>query len=70
MKIDESKIPEHDRIPRATTAAWKYENGAVGQFIHTVALQGPAYSCELEVYADGFQLKYALPLLGPFFLSL
>jgi len=32
----------------------KYESGAVGQFIHLAALQGTAYSCELEVYAGEF----------------
>lgn len=57
IPIDENKIPEDQRIPRVTTASWKYENGAVGQFIHAVALQGIAYSCELEVYADGYQLR-------------
>lgn len=36
----------------------KYENGAVGNLTHLVALQGHDYSCELEVYADGHQLKY------------
>lgn len=36
----------------------KYESGAVGSFTHLVALQGHDYSCELEVYADGYQLKY------------
>lgn len=41
------------RIPRLTSAIWKYENGAVGSFQHAVALQGTAYSCELEVWADG-----------------
>ena len=35
----------------------KYESGAVGSFTHLVALQGHDYSCELEVYADGYQLK-------------
>ena len=35
----------------------KYESGAVGSFTHVVALQGHNYSCELEVYADGYQFK-------------
>ncbi len=35
----------------------KYDSGAVGSFTHLVALQGHDYSCELEVYADGYQLK-------------
>lgn len=38
----------------------KYESGAVGTFTHLVALQGHDYSCELEVYADGYQLKWAV----------
>lgn len=39
----------------------KYDSGAVGTFAHVVALQGTNYSCELEVYADGYQFKSALP---------
>ena len=35
----------------------KYENGAVGTFTHCVALKGHDYSCELEVFADGYQMK-------------
>ena len=35
----------------------KYANGGVGSFTHVVALQGINYSCEMEVYADGYQLK-------------
>ncbi len=36
----------------------KYESGAVGSFTHIAALQGTDYSCELEVYADGYSLKW------------
>jgi predicted dehydrogenase len=57
--IDETQIPPENRIPRVTSATWKYESGAVGNFIHLVALQGHDYSCEFEVYADGYQFKYA-----------
>ena len=35
----------------------KYENGAIGTFTHCVALKGHDYSCELEVFADGYQMK-------------
>ena len=55
--IDETKIAPENRIPRVTSATWKYESGAVGSFSHVVALQGHNYSCELEVYADGYQFK-------------
>jgi putative oxidoreductase-like protein len=58
--VDESRIAPENRIPRVTSATWKYESGAVGSFIHVVALQGHDYSCELEVYADGYQFKYVI----------
>ncbi|KAF5380876.1 hypothetical protein D9615_003901 [Tricholomella constricta] len=61
IPIDESKIAPVNRIPRVTTATCcnrKYDSGAVGTFTHIVALHDTNYSCELEVYADGYQLKY------------
>jgi hypothetical protein len=45
------------------TVLRKYDSGAVGSFTHTVALQGTNYSCEFEVFADGYSLKSAT-LLG------
>lgn len=65
MSIDESKISPENRIPRVTSATWKYESGAVGSFSHVVALQGTDYSCELEVYADGYSLKLVNPYVQP-----
>ena len=52
--VKSTKIADVDFVCR------KYENGAVGSLTHLVALQGHDYSCELEVYADGYQLKYAI----------
>ncbi|KAI0690570.1 putative oxidoreductase C terminal-domain-containing protein [Cytidiella melzeri] len=65
MSIDEDAIKEENRIPRVTAATWKYESGAVGSLTHLVALQGHDYSCELEVYADGYQLKLVNPYVQP-----
>ncbi|GFZ45624.1 Uncharacterized protein JCM24511_03352, partial [Saitozyma sp. JCM 24511] len=65
IPIDESKIPEDNRIPRLTSAVWKYENGAVGSFTHAVALQGHAYACELEVWADGYHMRLVDPYQAP-----
>jgi len=65
MTIDESKIPPENRIPRVTAATWKYDSGAVGSFTHVVALQGTNYSCELEVYADGYSMKLVNPYAQP-----
>jgi hypothetical protein len=42
----------------------KYENGAVGTLTHVIALHGGQYACELEVYADGFLLKFVSILIN------
>jgi predicted dehydrogenase len=65
IPIDEAKIPEELRIPRLTSAIWKYENGAVGSFTHAVALQGHAYACEIEVWADGYHMRLVDPYQAP-----
>ncbi|WVQ69961.1 uncharacterized protein L199_008185 [Kwoniella botswanensis] len=65
IPIDEGKIDEELRIPRLTSAIWKYENGAVGSFQHAVALQGTAYACELEVWADGYHMRLVDPYQSP-----
>jgi len=65
MQVDESKIAEENRIPRVTSATWKYQSGAVGSFTHVVGLQGTNYSCELEVFADGYSLKLVNPYVQP-----
>jgi len=65
ISIDESKIEPDNRIPRVTAATWKYESGAVGSFTHVVGLHGTNYSCELEVFADGYSLKLVDPYVQP-----
>jgi predicted dehydrogenase len=65
IALDESKIPPKNRIPRVTSATWKYESGAVGALTHVVCLHGVNYSCELEVYADGYQLRLIDPYVKP-----
>ncbi|BGP45782.1 hypothetical protein JCM10450v2_001612 [Rhodotorula kratochvilovae] len=65
VPVDESKIADDDRIPRVTTATWKYENGAVGSLTHALTLQGYKYSVELEVIADGYLLRLIDPYNAP-----
>lgn len=73
MSVDESQIPEEEKIPRATTAFWqvpckllsctlltglrKFQNGALGSLTHIIALHGMRYSNEIVVTADGYQLR-------------
>jgi hypothetical protein len=66
--LPENRIP---RVTAATWCAFvlyyisiflismgrKYDSGAVGTLTHVVALQGRDYSCEFEIYADGYSLK-------------
>jgi hypothetical protein len=61
IPFDEGVIPEDERIPRFTSATWKYDSGAVGHLEHGVALQGTEFSTELAVFADGYQLKLVDP---------
>ncbi|BGP68107.1 putative oxidoreductase C terminal-domain containing protein [Rhodotorula toruloides] len=65
VPVDESSIAPDDRIPRVTSATWKYENGAVGSLTHALVLQGYKYSCELDVLCDGYQLKLIDPYNAP-----
>ncbi|GAA5978168.1 hypothetical protein JCM10908_004256 [Rhodotorula pacifica] len=65
VPVDEASIEEDDRIPRVTTASWKYETGAIGTFTHALVLQGYKYSCELDVLCDGYQLKLIDPYNAP-----
>lgn len=65
VSVDEASIPEDDRIPRVTTASWKFETGAIGTFTHALVLQGYKYSCELDVLCDGYQLKLIDPYNAP-----
>ncbi|KAF2022413.1 hypothetical protein BU24DRAFT_488624 [Aaosphaeria arxii CBS 175.79] len=67
MAIDESQIDSSDRIPRVTSAFWKYEKGAIGSLTHIIALHGIKYSNEIVVSGDGYQLRlvdlYGTPTL-------
>ncbi|KAF8587461.1 hypothetical protein K439DRAFT_1338061 [Ramaria rubella] len=64
-RFDESVISPENRIPRLTSASWKYKGGAVGSLMHVIALHGTTYDTELEVYADGYRLKLVDPYNSP-----
>ncbi|KAI8978865.1 putative oxidoreductase C terminal-domain-containing protein [Trametes punicea] len=66
-RFDEDLIPPENRLPRLTSATWKYQGGAVGTLTHVIALHGNTYDTEFEVYADGYRFKlvdpYGIPKL-------
>lgn len=39
-RFDEEPIPAENRLPRLTSATWKYKGGAVGTLTHVIALHG------------------------------
>ncbi|WFC94946.1 hypothetical protein MBRA1_001584 [Malassezia brasiliensis] len=65
LNVDEEAIPPEDRIPRVTSATWKYESGAVGSLMHCVALHGQDFFTHLDVFADGYYLRLVDPYHAP-----
>ncbi|ORY33983.1 putative oxidoreductase C terminal-domain-containing protein [Naematelia encephala] len=62
IKFDvDSLVPPEQRTPRVTNAIWRWENGAVGQFLHGITLHEGDYDCELVVLADGWKLRLVDP---------
>jgi len=59
--VDESQIPEERRAPRVTTAFWRFDNGAIGSFMHGVVLHENKYENELEIWGDGYRLVLVDP---------
>jgi predicted dehydrogenase len=59
--VKEDTIPPERRAPRITSAIWKFENGAVGSFMHGVVLHENKYENELEVWGDGYRLLLVDP---------
>lgn len=45
---EEGTIEPASRIPRYTSAVWKYEEGAVGSLTHVVGLHGATYDTEVR----------------------
>ena len=64
---EEACIPAEERVPRVTSATWKYESGAVGSLMHVIALHGRDFFTEIDVFADGYSLRlcdaYNAPVL-------
>jgi len=55
MPVKEENIPAERRVPRATTAFWRTENGAICTLHHGVLMHGD-YDAEFEIWGDGFKL--------------
>lgn len=65
VPVEEETIEPSDRVPRFTTAIWKYKGGAVGSINHGINLQGKKYNAELEIHTDGHLLRIIEPYTTP-----
>ena len=59
--VKEQNIPEQDRIPRLTSAQWKFTNGTVGSLTHGVSLHCQRYEANIDIWADGLRLTLEEP---------
>jgi len=53
---EEASLPESRRVPRVTSAIWRFKSGALGTLNHTVLMHGSAYETQIELLGDGYQL--------------
>lgn len=65
LPIDESAIEPQHRIPRMTSAMWRYKSGAIGTFSHTLLMHGTDYVAEIEVWGDGYRFVLEDPYHNP-----
>ena len=54
---EDETIPAEQRVPRVSSATWKYTSGAVGSLMHVIALHGRDFFTEIDVFADGYSLR-------------
>lgn len=65
LSAPEHEVPPENRIPRVSSATWKYTSGAVGSLMHVVALHNTDFSTALDVFADGYSLRLVDPYNNP-----
>ncbi|PKI83637.1 hypothetical protein MVES1_002471 [Malassezia vespertilionis] len=65
IPVAEHEVPPEERIPRVTSATWKYKNGAVGSLMHAVALHDQKFFTEMDVFADGYYMRLVDPYNAP-----
>lgn len=57
----EQSLPPHRRIPRVTSAMWRYSSGAIGTLTHAVLLHGEKYETAIEIWGDGYLIEFIDP---------
>jgi len=57
----EENLPEQQKIPRVTSAMWKFKSGAIGTLMHGVLLHENKYESEIEIWGDGYRMVLTDP---------
>jgi len=60
QNLEQTLLP-HQRVPRVTSAMWRFSNGAIGTLIHGVQLHGQKYEAEIEMWGDGYRIELVEP---------
>lgn len=61
LVVKEQNVLSQDRIPRLTSAQWKFTNGTVGSLTHGVSLHCQRYEANIEIWADGLRIVLEEP---------
>ena len=57
----EHKLPAEQRMPRCTAVNWRFKNGAIGNLLHGLLMQGDDYDARLEILCDGLRVRVEKP---------
>ncbi len=57
----EQHVPGEFRLPMATSAIWRHEQGTLGSLLHGVLLHGWKNETELEIWGDGLRMVLSDP---------
>jgi len=57
----EQSLSPAQRVPRVTSALWRFTNGAIGSLMHGVQLHGQKYEAEIELWGDGYRIVFLEP---------
>ena len=59
--VQEQNLPSQDRLPRLTSAQWKFTNGTVGSLTHGISLHCQRYEANIDIWADGLRMSLEEP---------
>ena len=62
-KTCEAGVAEENKVPRVTSALWRFVEAGIGSLMHVVALHGKRYESHIDVMMDGLRMTLHEPYL-------